>query len=342
MIEFLESLLTGSGSDLDLKTFKVTDQISGRTLGIRADITPQVARMDAHSLNQTGITRLCYAGTALQTKPENMLASRAPLKLGAELFGSPGPDGDLEIVSLMIESLRTLGVTAIHLELGDVGIFRELMRNVELAEKDENALFDLIQQKSVASLKVQAGQLGLPAKLCEQLVTLPTLCGTSAIIEDALELFSGAAQIEARLENLAKLHGAITDRFENIDVYFDLSELRGYGYHTGIVFAGYIEGERQCIAKGGRYDDVGEVFGRARSATGFDMDAKALLGVVDFNQKEGKRVLAKPANNSAREKSRWKKAAELRKEGYIVLESLAEGQSCDLELTNKDGEWRLS
>ena len=189
MIEFLESLLTGSGSDLDLKTFKVTDQISGRTLGIRADITPQVARMDAHSLNQTGITRLCYAGTALQTKPENMLASRAPLKLGAELFGSPGPDGDLEIVSLMIESLRTLGVTAIHLELGDVGIFRELMRNVELAEKDENALFDLIQQKSVASLKVQAGQLGLPAKLCEQLVTLPTLCGTSAIIEDALELF---------------------------------------------------------------------------------------------------------------------------------------------------------
>ena len=342
MIEFLESLLTGSGSHLDLKTFKVTDQISGRTLGIRADITPQVARMDAHSLNQTGITRLCYAGTALQTKPENMLASRAPLKLGAELFGSPGPDGDLEIVSLMIESLRTLGVTAIHLELGDVGIFRELMRNVELAEKDENALFDLIQQKSVASLKVQAGQLGLPAKLCEQLVTLPTLCGTSAIIEDALELFSGAAQIEARLENLAKLHGAITDRFENIDVYFDLSELRGYGYHTGIVFAGYIEGERQCIAKGGRYDDVGEVFGRARSATGFDMDAKALLGVVDFNQKEGKRVLAKPANNSATEKSRWKKAAELRKEGYIVLESLAEGQSCDLELTNKDGEWRLS
>ncbi|MDG1834879.1 MAG: ATP phosphoribosyltransferase regulatory subunit, partial [Pseudomonadales bacterium] len=257
MIEFLESLLTGSGSDLDLKTFKVTDQISGRTLGIRADITPQVARMDAHSLNQTGITRLCYAGTALQTKPENMLASRAPLKLGAELFGSPGPDGDLEIVSLMIESLRTLGVTAIHLELGDVGIFRELMRNVELAEKDENALFDLIQQKSVASLKVQAGQLGLPAKLCEQLVTLPTLCGTSAIIEDALELFSGAAQIEARLENLAKLYGAITDRFEDIDVYFDLSELRGYGYHTGIVFAGYIEGERQCIAKGGRYDDVG-------------------------------------------------------------------------------------
>ena len=342
MIEFLESLLTGSGSDLDLKTFKVTDQISGRTLGIRADITPQVARMDAHSLNQTGITRLCYAGTALQTKPENMLASRAPLKLGAELFGSPGPDGDLEIVSLMIESLRTLGVTAIHLELGDVGIFRELMRNVELAEKDENALFDLIQQKSVASLKVQAGQLGLPAKLCEQLVTLPTLCGTSAIIEDALELFSGAAQIEARLENLAKLYGAITDRFENIDVYFDLSELRGYGYHTGIVFAGYIEGERQCIAKGGRYDDVGEVFGRARSATGFDMDAKALLGVVDFNQNEGKRVLAKPASNSATEKSRWKKAAELRKEGYIVLESLAEGQSCDLELTNKDGEWRLS
>ena len=342
MIEFLESLLTGSGSDLDLKTFKVTDQISGRTLGIRADITPQVARMDAHSLNQTGITRLCYAGTALQTKPENMLASRAPLKLGAELFGSPGPDGDLEIVSLMIESLRTLGVTAIHLELGDVGIFRELMRNVELAEKDENALFDLIQQKSVASLKVQAGELGLPAKLCEQLVRLPTLCGTSAIIEDALELFSGAAQIEARLKNLAKLYGAITDRYENIDVYFDLSELRGYGYHTGIVFAGYIEGERQCIAKGGRYDDVGEVFGRARSATGFDMDAKALLGVVDFNQNEGKRVLAKPASNSATEKSRWKKAAELRKEGYIVLESLAEGQSCDLELTNKDGEWRLS
>ena len=189
-------------------------------------------------------------------------------------------------------------------------MFRELMMKVGLAEKDQNALFDLIQQKSVASLKVQAGQLGLPAKLCEQLVTLPTLCGTSAIIEDALELFSGAAQIEARLENLAKLYGAITDRFENIDVYFDLSELRGYGYHTGIVFAGYIEGERQCIAKGGRYDDVGEVFGRARSATGFDMDAKALLGVVDFNQKEGKRVLAKPASNSSTEKSSWKKAAE--------------------------------
>ncbi len=342
MVEFLESLLTGSGSDLDLKTFKVTDQISGRTLGIRADITPQVARMDAHSLNQVGITRLCYAGTALQTKPENMLASRAPLKLGAELFGSPGADGDLEIVSLMIESIRTLGVTAVHLELGDVGIFRELMKDVQLTTKDETALFNLIQQKSVASLKVQTERLGLPAKLCEQLVTLPTLCGTSAVIEDALTLFKGTNKIEARLAHLANLYRAITDRFENIDVYFDLSELRGYGYHTGIVFAGYIEGEKQCIAKGGRYDDVGEVFGRARSATGFDMDAKALLGIVNVTREIGRRVLAKATNDTDTEKSRWKKVAQLRKEGYIVLESLAEGQSYDLQLTNEDGEWQLS
>ncbi len=342
MVEFLESLLTGSGSDLDLKTFKVTDQISGRTLGIRADITPQVARIDALSFNQTGVTRLCYAGTALQTKPENMLASRAPLKLGAELFGSPGADGDLEIVSLMIESLRTLGVESIHLELGDVGIFRELMKDVQLSEKDETALFDLIQKKSVAGLKAKTEQLQLSEKLSEQVVTLPTLCGTSAVIEDALNLFNGNAEIETRLNHLATLHRAITGRFENINIYFDLSELRGYGYHTGIVFAGYIEGETQCIAKGGRYDDVGEVFGRARSATGFDLDAKSLLGIVDLDQKKKNRVLTKAASDSATEKSRWQKVTQLREEGYIVLESLAEGQSCDFELTNKGGEWQLT
>ncbi|MFT6434887.1 MAG: ATP phosphoribosyltransferase regulatory subunit [Candidatus Azotimanducaceae bacterium] len=342
MIEFLESLLTGSGGDLDLKTFKVTDQISGRTLGIRADITPQVARMDAHSLNRTGITRLCYAGTALQTKPENMLASRAPLKLGAELFGSPGAEGDLEIVSLMIESLRSLGVKSVHLELGDVGIFRALMADKGISERDEKSLFNLIQQKSVASLRSMTEQLGLSKELSEMMVTLPTLCGTSVVIDKALILFKGMPEIENRLAHLSKLHQAIVGRFENLNVYFDLSELRGYAYHTGIVFAGYVEGETQCIAKGGRYDDVGEVFGRARSATGFDLDAKVLLGFVGLDQTEKKRVLAKANTDAAKEKTRWQKIVQLREEGYIVLESLADNQSYDLELIDEDGEWRLS
>lgn len=342
MIEFLESLLTGSGGDLDLKTFKVTDQISGRTLGIRADITPQVARMDAHSLNRTGITRLCYAGTALQTKPENMLASRAPLKLGAELFGCPGAEGDLEIVSLMIESLHFLGVKSVHLELGDVGIFRALMAGTEISERDEKSLFNLIQQKSVAALRTKTEQLGLSKKLSEMIVTLPTLCGTSIIIDKALNLFKGMPDIENRLAHLSKLHEAIIGRFENLDVYFDLSELRGYAYHTGIVFAGYVEGETQCVAKGGRYDDVGEVFGRARAATGFDLDAKVLLGIVDLDQTEKKRVLAKTDAKGGNEKTRWQKIAQLREEGYIVLESLADNQSYDFELVDEDGEWRLS
>jgi ATP phosphoribosyltransferase regulatory subunit len=215
------------------------------------------------------------------------------------------------------------------------------MAGAELSSRDETALFDLIQKKSIAGLKLKSEELALPESLATKIAALPSLCGSSAVISDALELFTDSPEIEVRLKHLEELQAAIKRRFENIDIYFDLSELRGYAYHTGIVFAAYIEGETQCVAKGGRYDDVGEVFGRARAATGFDLDAKVLLGMVEPKRPESRRVLARDNAIGTDEKGRWQEISRLRNEGYIVLESLADGQEYDLELTRKSGKWQL-
>ncbi|HIG41287.1 MAG: ATP phosphoribosyltransferase regulatory subunit [bacterium] len=349
MVEFLESLLTGTGTDLDLKTFKVTDQVSGRMMGIRADITPQVARIDAHSLNQPGNVRLCYAGTVLHAKADNMLASRTPISVGAELFGDTGRAGDLEIVSLMTESVNAISNTSPHIELGDVGIFRQLVQMADLSEVDEEALFDLIQSKALPDLSERVLSLGLSRDMAELVTSLPTLCGDAVVLVKARQLFSNYPALLERLDNLEAVAKGLTERFKSLDIYYDLSELRGYNYHTGIVFAAFLRSAGRRVAKGGRYDDVGEVFGRARGATGFDIDLKTLATLIEIAPQTTHKIAAPVLNEGesgdvSRNVShvvvgRWQKICELRAKGYIVVEDSVEG--CTKQIIERNGQWQL-
>lgn len=339
MVEYLESLLTGTGKDLDLKTFKVTDRVSGRMMGIRADMTPQVARIDAHSLGRESIVRLCYAGTILHATADNMLASRTPISVGAELFGDRSSRADLEIVSMMIDAVRGEQTAPVHIELGDVGIFRELMLSAGLTGQTEETLFELIQRKDTAELADRTARLELSPALAGKLTRLPGLCGGVDMLEEARALFAGDPAIIARLDNLSGIAEGLAARFPAQSLYFDLSELRGYNYHTGIVFAAYgASGQR--LAKGGRYDRVGEVFGRSRAATGFDIDLKVLAAALPMAEKRGKRVHA-PAAGEEDEAGRWAFVSRLRGEGYVVVEQVDGGEGFDYQVVNEAGEWTL-
>jgi ATP phosphoribosyltransferase regulatory subunit len=339
MIEFLESLLTGTGSDLDLETIKVTDLVSGRTMGIRADMTPQVARIDAHSLNKSGTVRLCYAGTVMQSRADNMLASRTPIKVGAELFGESGRVSDLEIVSLMIESLKVLGIDDIHIELGDVSIFRQLVDAANLEEPVQSELFELVQRKAFAELKDIVDELDLDADIGSLIKEVPSLCGHD-VLANATELFKNHPSIVSRLENLQWITDGVRSRFPDVDIYYDLSELRGYNYHTGIVFAAYVGNSGRTIAKGGRYDHIGEVFGRRRGATGFDVNLKSLASQTTAFV-DSRKVVLTTVSEDVTEKERWDKIQSLREEGFIVVESGESSDNHDFELIYMSGEWRL-
>ncbi len=338
MLEYLESLLTGTGSDLDLKTFKVTDQVTGRTMGVRADITPQVARIDAHSLGRDGVTRLCYAGTVLHAIADNQLASRSPISVGAELFGDTGRAGDLEIVSLLIDCIRAEDIPAVHLELGDVGIFRDLMNETDLDSASRENLFALIQRKASAELAAAVGESTVSGRTAEQIKALPSLCGGADVLDRARAAFAGNEAVLARIDHLGAVADGLRARFPALDVYFDLAELRGYAYHTGIVFAAYKEGTAIRLAKGGRYDDVGAVFGRARAATGFDIDLKALAAASRKVVAPARRVSA-PHGEAAHEAARWASIQSLRQQGYVVVEG--EDPDADHVLVLQDNEWKL-
>ncbi|MFT7133239.1 MAG: ATP phosphoribosyltransferase regulatory subunit [Cyclobacteriaceae bacterium] len=341
LVEFLESLLTGTGRDLDLKTFKITDQMSGRMLGIRADMTSQVARMDAHSQNKEGVARFCYAGTVLHAKPDNMLASRTPIRVGAELFGDTGNPADLEIVSLMIESLQALGMPGILVELGDVGIFRQLIQQCAISEENEDLLFDLVQKKAAVELADMVAGLDLAPDLKQIILALPSLCGNHGVIERGRIVFAAYPDILQRLDNLAEVALGVASRFEGLPVYYDLSELRGYNYHTGIVFAAYLDGARHRVAQGGRYDSIGRVFGRDRGATGFDVDLKTVAGFTTLAQHTKLVVVAEPGQG-ADDTLRWHKIRELRAADYIVIESGQETVPHDFVLKYLNGEWQLT
>ncbi|MBO6563220.1 MAG: ATP phosphoribosyltransferase regulatory subunit [Pseudomonadales bacterium] len=340
MIEFLESLLTGTGRDLDLKTFKVVDLLTGRSMGVRADITPQVARIDAHSLNQDGVVRLCYAGTIMQSKPDTMLSSRTPLSVGAEMFGETSAKADVEIVSLMVESLRSLGFSPIHLGLGDVGIFRQLLDSLSLSESEQEQIFEAVQRKATAEVRELCNDLELSLQATNLLVELPGLSGNQEVLLKALNLFSEMPGIVGSIENLRQVALTLSDRFKDLDIYFDLSELRGYAYHTGIVFAAYVEGVPEVVAKGGRYDDIGEVFGRGqRGATGFSIDVRrvAEAAKIEVDKQQTVRVAEVPEGE---ENSLWEKMQQLRAEGYVVLES-GSANGHDFELIFREKNWQL-
>lgn len=281
LAEFTDSLLSGSGSDLDLMTFKITDQISGRTMGVRADITPQVARMDAHSLRRNGPNRLCYAGQVLYTRARQPLASRSPLQVGIELFGEDGLSADEEVIGLLIETLHSAGVKNSVISLGHVGIYRGLEECAGLAIEQRAELFQLIQSKA-SGLAAWLAENVADADIREALVALPGLAGGREVLEQArATLATAPAEVGAALDELAAVVATLEQRFPETALYLDLAELRGYHYHTGIVFAAFAPGTSQALGNGGRYDHIGEAFGRSRPATGFGADLETLAALAN-------------------------------------------------------------
>lgn len=333
LVEFTESLLIGLGADIDLLTFRITDQVSGRSMGIRADITPQVARIDAHSLAADGVSRFCYAGSVLHTRASSLQRSRSPIMLGAELYGDASQQADIEIISLMLETLKAAGVTGITLDLGHVAIYRELLAKCGLDSDQEQAVFDALQRKSMPDLELALAGVG-NAERSQQLLDLAHAHGDQSV----LDKIDWAGDAVAALREVAQ---AVTARYPDVDVYFDLAELRGYHYHTGLVFAAYVAGHGQALANGGRYDDVGEVFGRPRPATGFNTDLKALLTQLsDRASPAPAGAISAPAGQDA---ALWAKLSELRDDGEVVVTSLS-GEidpRCTRHLVQKGDKWTV-
>lgn len=280
LIEYLESLLTGAGNDLDLQTFKLTDQLTGRLLGVRADMTPQVARIEAHHLKREAPVRLCYLGPVLHTRPDGFARSRSPLQVGVELYGHAGIESDVEVLCLLLETLDVAGVEDVHLDLGHVGVYRELARGAGLNPAQEQTLFDALQRKARSEIEALLADFGIGLGQRDAFAALVDLNGGPEVLDDARRVMQGTGEgVRQALDGLAAVSAAMAARLPALPLYFDLAELRGYNYQTGVVFAAFVPGHGEEIARGGRYDAVGEVFGRARPATGFSADLKTLVSL---------------------------------------------------------------
>lgn len=336
LVEFTDSLLVGLGADLDVVTCKFTDQMSGRMLGVRADITPQTARMDAHSLAEEGVTRLCYAGSTLQSTPQSVISGRAPIQLGAELYGSSSTDADSEIMALMLSTFESAGVSRpLTLDIGHIGIYDALFSNAGLDPELESQMFDALQRKSGPDIERLA--VSLPEKVAERLRQLASLHGTSDVLATARSLFPDEPEVMKALDELDAVLAGVQDAFPGVGVYVDLTELRGFRYHTGLVFAVYLEGRGSAVAKGGRYDNIGAVFGRDRPATGFAIDLKALVDDAAHSDPVDVPVIAPQSDDAALRAA----VTALRSAGRTVVMDVAPG--VDLpnaeRLILSDGEW---
>lgn len=320
-IDYLDSLLTGSGHDLELQTFKLTDQISGKMLGVRADMTPQVARIDAHNLNAEWPTRLCYTGTILHTKGDPLEKTRSPMQIGAELYGHAGKESDVEVIRLMLEMLAMSGLQNVHLDLGHVGIYRALSRQAELTDAQEAELFDVLQRKARPELQELMACYEIDEQLKAMFLKLPQLNGGRETIAKAQAVLSTAnGEVKQALADLEAIADKLTGIFPSLPISFDLAELRGYHYHTGVVFAAFVPSVGREIARGGRYDNIGAIFGRARPATGFSADLKVLsvLGKTTGNQEPKAPIFAPYLDDALLNE----KIRDLRAQGLIVIQQL--------------------
>ena len=279
LLEHLESLLTGTGEALGLKTFKLVDQLSGRTLGLRADSTPQVARIDAHLLNRQSLTRLCYCGPVLHTRADRPHATREPLQFGAEIFGHAGLEADLEVQCLAIEALRAAGFGPLQLDMADVRIVNALLSGATLSSAALGRIHAALASKDAVELAaLLRAQAGLSAKAVAGLQALPQLYGDRSVLAEARRVLAGIEGVAAALDELERLDQQLAGLYPQLTLSFDLADLRGYAYYSGIRFAIYGSGEE--LARGGRYDEVGAVFGRKRPAAGFSLDLKELVSVL--------------------------------------------------------------
>jgi ATP phosphoribosyltransferase regulatory subunit len=339
LVEFTDALLIGLGKDLDLLTCKVVDQLSGRTLGIRADITPQVARIDAHSHARDGVSRFCYAGSVLHSRPRGPLMPRSPFQLGAELYGDASPEADFEVIDLMLELLQSAGVGPVTLDLGHVGVCRAVLDAVNLQADDGASVFQALQSKSLPDLELALAQL-TDADSAALILQLAQLNGDVSVLDRAEVMLAGSVPAAIAPVRLVRdLARRVQAQWPDVQLYIDLAELRGYHYHTGVVFAAYVAGCGQAVANGGRYDDVGAVFGRARPATGFNTDLRALLPLLGGGEDRPGAISA-PAVEDAKLASLVRA---LRADGETVVLALsgAHDPRCDRQLMQRGAEWSV-
>jgi ATP phosphoribosyltransferase regulatory subunit len=341
LVEFTESLLVSGNHDLDLQTCKLTDQLSGRLMGVRADITPQTARIDAHGLIRPGATRLCYAGSTLHARPKTALASRSPIQIGCEFYGVAGVEADCEVISLLLETARIAGIQGVTLDLGHVGIFRGLAELAQLDNEQEQTLFDILQRKASTELTEFVSASVTNAVAAELLLAMPDWKGDrSTLVRANAALATAPAAVREAITQLEQIADCIAQRAPDVKLYFDLSELRGYHYHTGVVFALYVTGVGEAIANGGRYDNFGAAFGRARPASGFSADLKHLMDLGNIEVKSTGAIRA-TLDGSA---SQWQAIAALRAKGERVIAS-GSGESldvsCDRELVLVNSQYQI-
>jgi len=337
LVEYIDSLLSGTGTDLDLRTFKLVDQLSGRTLGVRADMTAQVTRIDAHLLNRAGVTRLCYCGPVLHAKPADSLSSRELLQIGAEIYGHSGYEADIEIIRLLLETVELANVTAPRLVICHPGVLRAILNADPAGERYAARVTSLVREKNVPDLMMLRNDPdGLLPDTLAALQKLPKLAGDASIIERARVELPGIAALTEALDALQKL----IDALPGVDVRLDLADVSGYGYHSGVTFSLYANGWHDALVSGGRYDDVSRAFGRARPATGFSLDLRKLAAGLP------------PATTSRAIRAPWGQEAdliqavrELRRSGEVVVQVLPGHPSdqdeyvCDRELVPQAGRW---
>lgn len=334
LLEYLESLLAGAGADSDLRTFKLVDQLSGRTMGVRADMTTQVARIDAHLLNRESVTRLCYAGSVLHTRPSGLHATREPVQIGAEIYGHAGLESDAEIQELALASLALAGFTEVRLDLSHVGLLRAIIAEDPKAHANESDLYALLRAKDVSGLRAISADYRADCRAA--LLALPGLYGDASVLTRARDILPAWPGIVAALDELQSLVGLAG----SASVTIDLADLRGYQYESGVMFAIYVPGLPNAVARGGRYDHVGEAFGRARPATGFSMDLRELARLLPVAAR--KRSIRAPWGRDAALRAR---IAELRQAGEVVIQSLPGHENdqdefdCDRALVLDAGNW---
>ncbi len=342
LIEYLDSLLTGTGETLDLQTFKLVDQLNGKMMGVRADMTPQVARIDSHLLKTDDVNRLFYMGSVLRTRPDSPGGSRSPLQLGAELYGHAGAESDIEIISLMLQTVATAGVDSVLLDLGHVGVYRGLVEHAELNAAQEQQLFDALLRKSSPEVSTFLSSAKLPASTASMLEAITELSGGLDVIPRArTELAAGGKNVQSALDTLEQIAEELGRRNYSAELHIDLTELRGYTYHTGVVFAVYAGHHSDEIARGGRYDDIGKAFGRSRPATGYSTDLKRLARFSASRSSAQTSGIFVTDDSAAS----WNRIMQLREQGERVVTRLpgssmdAAGARCDRELVLQDGDW---